>query len=372
MRDLIGKQGVIGILVCLYALVFGEVFVRELAPVPIIPRYVTGAPYGVRVGMPNMTFWQTTPETRVQVRTNSRGIRADREYPYEKPPGTCRIVIFGDSFFVGYEVNVEDSFASLLEKRLNESGYRCEVINLAVSGFGTSEMLVTLQQEGLKYHPDVVLFSSHITDLDDNLRSALHTLDVHGDLVRKNASFLPGIRLSDELSKFFVYRWVVENSQLYSAVRERAAYYVKARMLSFKKHAEPSMGVSARESGSDAGEPASRFPQRLNLRLLEEARRTSESNGAHFCVLEIPFNRSRTEFDRMLPDYDPKVAGELHVVSPLAEFQSQAGTSRMLFYEKGHGHLTPQGNRLLADVFFSHLRDTGWLEAWRKPDDKRR
>ncbi|MEO8003699.1 MAG: hypothetical protein ABI771_02255 [Betaproteobacteria bacterium] len=361
MGHVAGKKWLFWIMVPFYALLFGEIFVRLLTPVAVIPRYVTGAAYGVRVGMPNMKFWQTTSEARVQIRTNSRGIRADREYSYSKPPGTCRIVVFGDSLLVGYEVNLEDSFVYLLEKKLGAAGYRCEVINLAVSGFGTAEMLVTLREEGLKYHPDVVLFSSHVTDLDDNVRSSLYTIDDHGKLLRKNAVFLPGIKMSDELSRYWIYRWVAENSQLYSSMREHAAFFLKAQLLRYNKRkqvAPDSTGGTEREAGD---RQAAGFQERLNLLLLEEARQVSESSQSRFCVLEIPFNQTRTTFVRMLPDYDVQTREALHIFNPLGSFEAAAAPTRKLFLEKGHGHLSPQGNEVLAAFFFSNLVATGWL-----------
>jgi hypothetical protein len=367
MRDVIWRKWLVWALAPLYALLFGEIFVRCLAPVPLIPRYVTGAPYGVRVGMPNMKFWQTTSETRIQIRTNSRGIRADREYAYEKPPGVCRIVVFGDSLFVGYEVNLEDSFVYLLERKLNEAGYRCEVINLAVSGFGTAEMLVTLHEEGLKYHPDVVLFSSHTTDLDDNVRSSLYTLNDYGHLIRKNASYLPGIRLSDELSKFSLYTWLVESSQLYSALRERTAKTVKDALVNGKKPEGTFNGPDGemRRPGEPAN-PADEFAQLLNLKLMEEAKRVSEANRAHFCVLEIPFSLSRTEIARLLPEYGEDVIEKLHILNPLARLRAALSPFHKVYFEKGHWHLTPLGNRVLADYFFGEIVRTGWIEQWKK------
>lgn len=348
------------ILLPFYAFLFGEVFVRLLAPVPMIPRYVTGAPYGVRVAMPHMKFWQTTPEVRVQVRTNSRGIRSDLEYPYAKPADTCRVVLLGDSLFVGYEVNVEDSFAYLLDRRLKADGYRCEVINLAVSGFGTAEMLVTLREEALKYGPDFVVFSSHVTDLDDNIRSSLFSLDERGLLQRGNTSFLPGIRVSDELSKFALYRWLVENSQLYSAARERSAEAIKSALVDARKSG------TEEEAAATAGKAASAAAaKKLNLALLEEGARLSESHKAKFAVLEIPVCLARTEFVRMLPEYDAETALQLRVFDPLLAFRAAADPARKLYFEQGHGHLTPEGNRVLADYFQAAFLKTGWLEPWK-------
>ena len=80
--------------------------------------------------------------------TNSKGVRSDREIPYEKPAGVKRIVVLGDSYGMGYEVTLEDSFLGVMERRLQESGIEAEVVNLSVSGHGTAEELITLKEEG--------------------------------------------------------------------------------------------------------------------------------------------------------------------------------------------------------------------------------
>jgi hypothetical protein len=364
------RRWMIWLLVPVYALVFGEAFVRLLAPVPVMPRYVTGAPYGVRVGMPNMRFIQTTPETRAEIRTNAHGMRADRNIPYGKPPGTCRIVLLGDSLLVGYEVDLEDSFAYLLENKLRAQGYRCEVVNLAVSGFGTAEMLVTLQAEGLKYQPDLVVFSSHTTDLDDNVRASLYRLDGQGHLVRDKPAFLPGIELSDRLSAFAPYRWLIENSQLYSALRERASRSIKSAMVNFRRP----QGDGAHEPSDEPGAAPERmgdYPWRLTLALLEEGRHISEAAGARFSVLEIPLSITRTTIERRMPEVPPDEVQSLHVMSPLDALLAAAGPDHKLFFEQGHGHLTPEGNRVVTDYFYGQLVRSGWLDAWKKPTEAR-
>ena len=262
--------------------------------------------------------------------------------------------------FVGYEVEVEDSFSYILEKKLQAAGYKCEVINLAVSGFGTAEMLIALQNEGLKYHPDIVVFSSHVTDLDDNVRSSLYTLDEKDNLVKQNAKFLPGIEASDYLSKIYIYRWIVENSQFYSAIRERAAFYFKNFLVRWKMQEDTAdvTGNSGRAEKRSAKPP---FPDRLNLRLMQEAKRVTEADGARFCILEIPFNVSRTKFARQLPGYDTETVNALHIISPLSSFQAAASPNHKIYYEKAHGHLSPFGNQLLTDYFFTQLIDIGWL-----------
>lgn len=346
-----------------YVLAFGEVFLRVMAPVAIVPRYVTAAPYGVRVGMPNMRFYQTTPETRAQIRTNSRGIRADREFAYDKPPGTCRIVLLGDSMAVGYEVDLEDSFAYLLERGLRADGYRCELVNLAVSGFGTAEMLVTLREEGLKYHPDLVLMSVHATDPDDNVRSSLYALDAAGRLVRDKAQFLPGIAASDELSRHAAYRWVAENSQLYAALRERVAHAVKDALVGLHRPRSRQAGKEA--AGAAVTAAVKGYPWRLTLRLMEEARQVTEAAGSRFGVIELPVSASRTQILRQLPEYPAGEEQVLHVLSPLAALRAAAAPDRKLYFEKGHAHLTPDGNRIVADYLRDEIESRDWLDPWK-------
>jgi hypothetical protein len=218
-----------------YCLIFGEFFVRIFNPAPLLPRYITGAPYGVRMNVKNAQYWQTTPEVHVQFRINSHGIRSDKEYAYSKPAGQCRVLLFGDSFFMGYEVDLKDSFAYLLEQELNARGYQCEVINLAVSGFGTAEMLIALENEGLKYQPDIVVFQWHSTDPADNVRSALFRPNKKGELIRLNSTYLPAVKLTDWLSQFIVYRWLIEHSQLYAEIRETTANRIKSILASFQR-----------------------------------------------------------------------------------------------------------------------------------------
>jgi hypothetical protein len=133
-----------------YFLIFGEIFLRIFRPQPMLPRYVCATEYGVRGNMPNMNYWHTTTEYHINIRTNSQGIRADRDIPYEKPRGVKRIVLLGDSFGMGYEVNLEDTFTRRLEVGLAAKGVNCEVVNLSVSGLGTAEELIVLENRGFR------------------------------------------------------------------------------------------------------------------------------------------------------------------------------------------------------------------------------
>jgi hypothetical protein len=316
------------------------------------------------MNVPNAQYWQTTPEVQAHFRINSHGIRADKEYPYEKSPDHCRILLFGDSFFMGYEVDLKESFAYLLEKKLNAEGYPCEVINLAVSGFGTAEMLIALENEGLKYQPDVVVFQWHGTDPDDNVRSTLFRLNKAGELTRLNATYLPAIKLSDWLGQFAVYRWLIEYSQLYAAIRETVAGRIKSSLASLRKKQDSTEQVS---NPIETGQPktlskANKYQLELSIRLLQAAQRISREQKAHFCVLEIPDRLSRTKYRSNLSYFSPEIRKELNMFTPLSVFEAKAHPDLKLYFEKGHFHLTPQGNQLLTDYFINELKATEWLQ----------
>jgi len=93
---------------------------------------------------------------------NSRGLR-DREHSLEKPAGTLRIAILGDSFSEAFQVSQDRTFWAVLEGELQAMPeYRdqtVEVINFGVSGFGTIQEWQMLQHYARDYSPDLVLLA---------------------------------------------------------------------------------------------------------------------------------------------------------------------------------------------------------------------
>jgi len=194
----------------MYGVVACELFLRFFSPVPLTPLGWRVTSYGLRGNEINRSYRHTTPEYCINIRTNSKGIRADREILYEKTDGVKRIVLLGDSFAMGCGVNLEDTFSSQMQKFLKESGVNSEIVNLGVPAYGNAEELILLKEEGLKYQPDLVLLAWHPSDYAENVRSNLFSLE-NGHLIRKNKAYLPMARISEFLFQFKVYRWIAEN-----------------------------------------------------------------------------------------------------------------------------------------------------------------
>jgi lysophospholipase L1-like esterase len=98
------------------------------------------------------------PEWGAHVAINSRGLR-DREIPYARTHAG-RILLLGDSFAAGLQVDLDHVVAKRIERTLNAPdppGAHVEIVNAGVSGWGTDNELLFFLHEGWRYRPDVVL-----------------------------------------------------------------------------------------------------------------------------------------------------------------------------------------------------------------------
>jgi len=112
-----------------------------------------------------------------EIHINSVGMR-DREHSVQKADGTIRILLLGDSFMEALQIQFEESFPKLLEDRLRQAGVRnVEVVNAAVSGWGTEDELAYWVRYGKALKPDLILVAVTLhNDVSDNLRQNFYTL----------------------------------------------------------------------------------------------------------------------------------------------------------------------------------------------------
>lgn len=116
-------------------------------------------------------FWPNantiSADGRSRLITNRFGM-ADRDYSLEKPPGTRRIALLGDSIVRGWGVPIKDDFEALLEDRLNSvyrdsSIQKFEILNFAVDAYKITQNLDVALEAVPPYKPDVYVIS--LTDL---------------------------------------------------------------------------------------------------------------------------------------------------------------------------------------------------------------
>lgn len=153
--------------------------VLVLAVGEIVMRLFYGEALGIRLDERNLSYrydadlgWfpvaggQGTHRgaRRIDVRHNRRGFR-DPEHAPDDRPG---IMVLGDSFVWGYDVQASERFTDRLRDRI--PGWA--IYNLGVSGYATDQEFLLLQAQFDFYRPAVViLVFCPINDDDDNARN---------------------------------------------------------------------------------------------------------------------------------------------------------------------------------------------------------
>ncbi len=120
---------------------------------------------------PNSVTRRKPPDSllsRVRYAHNSKGLREDEEYPYQKPAHTYRILALGDSFAYGFGVEQAETTVEVLERLLKEQG-DFEVINMGVAGYGLGQEMLYYEMEGYKYQPDLVILFFFENDISDSM-----------------------------------------------------------------------------------------------------------------------------------------------------------------------------------------------------------
>ena len=174
---LLARVGIVCLALLLPLLIL-EVVLRVAGPV-LPGNYDTGAwlvrhPVYGHYHPPNFHAWIKRDEFTQVMQTNNVGQRG-RDIPVEKPPGTFRILVLGDSFVEAYQVGERERFLARLEDQLNEEHWgsggptRFEVIDGGCGGWGTAQEYLYWQEEGRAYQPDMVLLAFFVgNDVGDN------------------------------------------------------------------------------------------------------------------------------------------------------------------------------------------------------------
>ncbi len=193
----------------------------------------------------------------VQIRINSHGYR-DRERTLEKPAGTWRIAVLGDSVTFGWGVHLEDTFTQKMEQRLNQrpDGQQYEVLNFGVPAYNTAQEVADFAARGLAYDPDVVLLVFVDNDFStSNFVDAPAAEEARGLATLR---FLRGQTEAVQQAWGGVGRALDELEKLRELTEPRGipvigTYYVSKVDLSYKKHPRSPLDTDLRQAFADNG-----------------------------------------------------------------------------------------------------------------------
>lgn len=167
------------------------------------------------------TLFRHKPSTTVdfggfKITTNALGFRGP-EISRDKPAGTIRMVVLGDSVTLGWGVNDEYTFCRVVEARLNArgDGRKYEVVNTGHNSYDTTQEAALFEREALALAPDIVLLAFVTNDVVDPTYLAIEAL-----LDGKTA--LPGQTptLGDRVV-FLGQKWLPAWTALLSSLRAR-------------------------------------------------------------------------------------------------------------------------------------------------------
>lgn len=336
----------------------------------LFPRYHTDYRYGnytIRGIRPHAEFWHTSADGAWKFVTNSRGFRSTREFTYAKPANTLRVLSLGDSHTQGYEVHQDLTFSAVLERYLKNHKINAEAINTGVSGFSTAEELVLLENEGVKYNPDVVVLGFFANDFEDNLKAGLFGLDAQNRLVEKKYEHVPGVGVQNFIYAIPGVPWLSENSYFYSLLFNNVWNYFKQLLAeSARKQADPKEQAStaAFEYAVPTGAPISESQIALTAALIERMHRLCEDRGIRFILVDIPTVKAPYRYQSSLP---PALierlskAGIEYISSQvlLKEFDGAAEIHRL----HGDHHITEFTHTLLGTELGKRLLATRTAKA---------
>jgi D-alanyl-lipoteichoic acid acyltransferase DltB (MBOAT superfamily) len=166
-------------------------------------------------------------------RTNQWGMR-DRQYDLEKPAGTARIALLGQSYVAGDGVSDGETFDEVAEERLAREPERfapTQILNFGVGSYSLFQQRLLLEDRVWRFSPDIIVVVGNPGDAD---RLALHVVQqmqrgvmppwpwMRDLLVRANVT--PELREAEALSRLAPYReemmsWVLR--QIVEACRAR-------------------------------------------------------------------------------------------------------------------------------------------------------
>lgn len=352
-----------------------EVILRILGAAP--REYVPGDIWAhYRLNRPGETtlFMGYLPgsvkEFEVPVTFNARGWRDD-DHEFARPPGVYRILITGDSFVDGKEVEFDRTFHQILERRLNEEraadSPRVEVIVLARGGIGTDTELDFIRDEGLKYEPDLVILSFYTgNDVADNspvLR------DLRESWIRDIYTFRVSNVRTDYADRWLVFRRSWVNRHL----TDRLVDHVTANIHRYQPSVPQEEFVSPDTEVFDRGpyDPVWEQAWRRSKGLVLETRELARSAGAEFMLLiahsaripvQDPVVQATLTESRLDPEKPARIlrefCGSLDVdyadtYPALTGHEAETGEP---YYWNYDTHWNETGHRIVAELLLEKLR----------------
>lgn len=286
----------------------------------------------------------------------------DQDWAIEKKSGVIRIAVLGDSMVEAMQVEESKNFTSLLEKQIG-----AEVMNFGRSGMSQAEEFLILQNEVVRFNPDlVVLVFNPTNDIDDiHPRTDVHKVRPYFILQSDGSLKLDtSFNISREYAQRSFINPIRAHSLLFGLGIEKYAQWRKERRYNEKKARQVEAAIVENRSlsgylslATSAPDPIYAENYRLNKKLIQEMNSFCRKRAIHFVLVSLstpdyqaPIQRKHRQLD---PSFSPYFFDE-----DLEHFAEEQGipfvglqkifeqTDAPLFWS----HLNYQGHKVIAQT----------------------
>ena len=281
------------------------------------------------------------PEYNATYVINSEGIRDETPHSRPKPAGVTRVLVVGDSFTFGIGNDYPNIWPVLVEKGLNGTGQRVELVKAGVPSYDTRTEYLLGRRLINRYQPDLILMAFLMNDLYTNLPSDWKPESDTAARKLMNPTQHSDMQIVAGLQRLFM-----QDDDL----------YIRLFML-----------TSRRQYYAARATPLVTRQMEITRKLIAECAEYFRSQGATFVVVSIP---QLFEVLVKASDVQPKGLDVDWVNRDLAKLAFTSGfdflpssdafakayrnKSKRLYYRLD-GHLTNDGNRVLADYLLAKL-----------------
>lgn len=341
----------------------------------VIPDPLLGYRY-----MPGREFWFFKENDHpITGRINNYGFRDD-DWELNKPSGTYRIAVLGDSIVEALQVEADRTFLSLTEHNLNQNHeLKVDLMNFGRSGFTQTEELLVLKNDVMQFAPDMVILfflpSNDIRDVNKktsaDINRPFYNVSESGEL-QLDTSFADSssYKISSFLSRLKLH------SALINLIRERYNVYKQqenpnALNIPLTKNAIKSSNENGNFLSLCTNKPDTSASENYNLNklLIKVMSDYSKEHGIRFMLVTTNIHSYAYPIQRYNPNFFEDDLGEYSNSLNIEYMGLQRvfreyyiTTGNYLDWLEGYGHWNYLGHKVVADNLTNKLEEIIYSE----------
>jgi hypothetical protein len=333
---------------------------------------------------------------RVDRQHDAQGFRRDTDVSLEKPAETVRIFITGGSTAYGYTTNMPEytdnrwrllynnqTIDYYLEQKLNQAfpAEHWEVINAAAPNFQMNQELAEIESVLLRYRPDCIILLDGHNDLDALWKHANKDYDPYAHVEGSEEFSLLANPGSFRSLLFFLVDWIHTNSAAFRIMQD----HLRPREVPWRRAERRKDPVSNPVKFSDLTTlekdtfATAQSQLAFYTHTVRQIHRILDLDGVKVVFLLQPevflTHKQLTGSERRMLDDELATAGRTYcfqhlfpeIAASMTTVARQEGflflsltdafdqTSEQTFSDDAH--LTPEGNRIVAEQLFWLLKD---------------